>query len=57
MKTYKVLIPFHRNLDDKDYDVNDVIEADDVEVARIRKVNINMIIEVEEKPKKKRTKK
>jgi hypothetical protein len=57
MKTYKVLIPFHRNLDDKDYNVGDVIEADDVEVARIRKVNINMIIEVEEKPKKKRSKK
>lgn len=56
MKTYQVLIPFHRSLDDKDYAVGDIIEADDVEVARIRGVNINMIIEVE-KPKKKRAKK
>ncbi len=57
MKTYKVLIPFHRSLDDKDYVAGDVIEADEVEVARIRSVNVNMILEVEEKPKKKRAKK
>lgn len=56
MKTYKVLIPFHRSLDDKDYVAGDMIEADDVEVARIRSVNVNMILEVE-KPKKKRAKK
>ena len=57
MKTYKVLIPFHRTLDDKDYAVGDLIEADEVEVERIRKVNINMIVETEEKLKKKRSKK
>jgi hypothetical protein len=57
MKQYKVLIPFHRSLDDKDYAFGDVIEADEVEVARIQSVNINMILEVEEKPKKKRAKK
>lgn len=57
MKQYKVLIPFHRSLDDKDYAVGDVIEADEVEVARIQSVNINMILEMEEKPKKKRAKK
>ena len=53
----KVLVPFHRSLDDKDYDVDDIIEVDEVELARIRKVDINMVIEVEEKPKRKRTKK
>lgn len=53
----KVLIPFHRSLDDKDYVVGDVIEVDEVELARIRNVNINMVIEVEEKPKRKRAKK
>ena len=53
----KVLVPFHRSLDDKDYNVGDVIEVDEVELARIRNVNINMVIQVEEKPKRKRTKK
>lgn len=53
----KVLIPFHRSLDDKDYNVGDVIETDEVELARIKSVNINMVIEMEEKPKRKRAKK
>lgn len=53
----KVLIPFHRSLDDKDYNVGDIFETDEVELARIKSVNINMVIEVEEKPKRKRAKK
>lgn len=53
----KVLIPFHRSLDDKDYNVGDIFETDEVELARIRKVNINMVEVTEEKPKRKRAKK
>lgn len=52
----KVLIPFHRSLTDTDCNVDDVIEVTEEELARIRKVSVNMVIEVE-KPKKKRTKK
>lgn len=57
MKRVQVLIPFHRLETDKDCEVNDIIEVSEEELARIRKVNINMVLELEEKPKKKRTKK
>lgn len=57
MKRVQVLIPFHRAETDKDCEVNDVIEVSEEELARIRKVNVNMVLELEEKPKKKRTKK
>jgi hypothetical protein len=52
----KVLIPFHRSETDKDVNIGDVIEVSEEEFARIRKVGVNMVIEVE-KPKKKRAKK
>ena len=52
----KVLIPFHRSETDTDVNVGDIFEVSEVELARIRSVNVNMVIEVE-KPKKKRAKK
>ncbi len=54
---YKVLIPFHRSLDDKDYVPGDLIDISEEELAKIKSINVNMVVEVEEKPKKKRTKK
>ena len=58
MKLVKVLIPF--NMDDKTYAPNDEIKVTDEQLARIRKISVNMVLvldEVEEKPKKKTTKK
>ena len=57
MKQVKVLIPFHRLETDTDCEVNDIIEVSEEEFARIRKVNINMVLEIEQKTKKKRGKK
>lgn len=57
MKYVRVLIPFHRSLTDTDCEVGDIIEVNDEELARIRKISVNMVEEVEEKPKKKRAKK
>lgn len=58
----RVLIPFHRLETDTDHIPGDVIEVSDVELARIRAVNVNMVLvlgeaEEPEKPKKKTTKK
>lgn len=53
----EVLIPFHRTETDTDCLVGDVIEVSEEELARIRAVNVNMVIVLEEKPKRKRTKK
>ena len=47
---YKVLIPFHRSLDDKDYFPGDLIEIGQDELAKIKAINVNMVVEVEEKP-------
>lgn len=57
----EVLIPFHRRETDTDHVPGDVIEVSESELARIRAVNVNMVLvlgEAEEpKPKKKTTKK
>lgn len=49
----KVLIPFHRAETDTDCNVNDVIEVTEEELARIRKVNVNMVVETKKKRSKK----
>ncbi len=60
MKLVKVLIPFHLSDTKKDYVANDKIEVTDEQLTKIKAVNVNMVEvlgEVEEKPKKKATKK
>ena len=56
MNRVKVLIPFHSKAVDKDLVPNDIIEVTDEQLADIRKVNVNMVLvldEAEEKPKAK----
>lgn len=57
MKFVRVLIPFHRSETDMDCEVGEILEMSEEELMRIRKVNVNMVEEVEEKPKRKRAKK
>ena len=48
MKQVKVLIPFHRKETDTDCVPNDIIEVSEQELARIRGVNVNMVLVLEE---------
>lgn len=67
MKLVKVLRPFHMKATNTDHKVNDEIRVTDEQLAKIRAVNVNMVLvlgEVEEeaeaaevKPKKTRKKK
>lgn len=56
MKRVKVLIPFHFKDANKDLIEGDVIEVSDEQLAKIRAINVNMVLvleEVKEKPKAK----
>lgn len=65
MKRCEVLIPFHLKATETDHVPGDVIEVSEEQLAKIRKLSVNMVRVVEdvvdqvepEKPKKKRTKK
>ena len=60
MNHCKVLIPFTLSDTKKDYVPDDLIELTDEQLARVRAINVNMVEvvrKVEEKPKKKTTKK
>lgn len=48
MKRVEVLIPFHNAETKKDQVVGDVIEVSDERLAEIRKVNVNMVLVLEE---------
>lgn len=55
MKRCEVLVPFHLTSTDTDHVPGDVIEVSDEQLAKIHKLNVNMVLvlgEVE-KPKKK----
>ena len=59
MKRCEVLIPFHMKATDTDHVPGDVIEVSDEQLARIREINVNMVLvlgEVETKPKRSRKK-
>lgn len=54
MKKVKVLIPFHNSDTKKDQVKGDIIEVSDEKLARIREINVNMVLvlgeaEMEEK--------
>jgi hypothetical protein len=56
MKRVKVLIPFHFKDANKDLVAGDVIEVSDEQLAKIRAINVNMVLvleEVKDKPKAK----
>lgn len=54
MKRVKVLIPFHSKALNKDLVPDDVIEVNDEQLANIRSVNVNMVVELgEAEPKAK----
>ena len=61
MKQVKVLIPFHLSDTDTDHVPGDVITVTDEQLARIRSINVNMVLvledELEVKPKRTRKKK
>ena len=44
MKKVKVLIPFHNSDTKKDQVKGDVIEVSDEKLARIREINVNMVL-------------
>lgn len=55
----RVEIPFHLIATDTDHVHGDVIEVSEDQLAKIRAVNVNMVsvLETEEKPKKRTSKK
>ena len=60
MNLCRVLIPFTLSDTKKDYVPNDEIELTDEQLSRVRAINVNMVevvSKVEEKPKRKTTKK
>lgn len=62
MNRCEVLIPFHMIATDTDHKPGDIIEVSDEQLAKIRAVNVNMVLvlQADEKPAekpKKRTKK
>ena len=71
MNRCEVLIPFHMIATDTDHTPGDIIEIDDAQLAKIRAVNVNMVLvlpaeepveepaeePVETKPKKRAKKK
>ena len=60
MKLCRVLIPFTLSDTKKSYVPDDEIELTDEQLARVKAINVNMVLvvgEVEAKPKKKTTKK
>ena len=58
MLRVSVLIPFHRAETDKDHVPSDEIVVSEEELARIRRVNVNMVLVLgEAEQPKKRTKK
>lgn len=59
MKRCEVLVPFHMIATNTDYVPGDVIEVSDEQLAKIKAVNVNMVLvlgEVEAKPKRSRKK-
>lgn len=62
MNRCEVLIPFHMIATDTDHNVGDIIEIDDEQLARIRAINVNMVLVLPadekpaEKPKRSRKK-
>lgn len=59
MKRCEVLIPFHMIATNTDHVPGDVIEVSDEQLAKIKAVNVNMVLvlgEVEAKPKRSRKK-
>lgn len=59
MKRCEVLIPFHMTATNTDHVPGDVIEVSDEQLAKIRAINVNMVLvlgEVEAKSKRKRKK-
>ena len=59
MKRCEVLIPLHLKATDTFYVPGDIIEVSDAQLAKIRAINVNMVLVLgeAEKPKKKATKK
>ena len=57
MKRVEVLIPFHNSDTKVDQVVGDVIEVSEEKLAKIRAININMVLVLEdvEEPKAKKT--
>ena len=43
MKLVEVLIPFHMNATNTDHKPGDTIEVSEVQLAKIRAVNVNMV--------------
>ena len=59
MKQVEVLIPFHMSATNTDHVPGDVIEVSEEQLAKIRDINVNMVLvlgDAEEKPKKTRKK-
>lgn len=57
MKRCEVLVPFHLKATETDHVPGDVIEVSEEQLANIRKLNVNMVLVLEDVPKKKKTKK
>lgn len=60
MKRVKVLLPFYSKATGNFQEPGDIIEVTDEQLAKIRNINVNLVLvteEVEEKPKAKKTKK
>ena len=55
----EVLLPFHMAATDTDHVPGDIIEVSEEQLAKIRAINVNMVLVLgeAEKPKKKTTKK
>lgn len=59
MKRVKVLLPFYCKATGNFQEPDDIIEVTDEQLAKIRSINVNMVLvlgEVEKKPKPKKTK-
>ena len=59
MKRCEVLIPFHMSATNTDHVPGEVIEVSEEQLAKIKAVNVNMVLvlgDAEEKPKRTRKK-